>query len=134
DSSVIEAKGESRLESLVIENSQTGEVQTLPAKSLFIFIGAVPYTDWLDELLHRDQRGFILTGGDLAENDATPSGQVNQRCQGWSLERDPYLLETNVPGIFAVGDVRHGSVKRVASGVGEGSICVQFIHRYLSNL
>lgn len=125
-SQVIEAKGESRLEALAIENSQTGVVQTLPAKSLFIFIGAVPRTDWLDGLVERDEKGFILTGTDITENGNHPPG--------WTLERAPYLLETNVPGIFAVGDVRHGSIKRVASGVGEGSICVQFVHRYLSHL
>ncbi|MDY6939407.1 MAG: FAD-dependent oxidoreductase [Cyanobacteriota bacterium] len=125
-SSVIEAKGETRLESLAIENSQTGEVQTLPAKSLFIFIGAVPRTDWLDGLVERDERGFILTGPDL--------DGAEERLQEWSLDRPPYLLETSVPGIFAVGDVRHGSIKRVASGIGEGSICVQFVHRYLSHL
>ncbi|NET10117.1 MAG: FAD-dependent oxidoreductase, partial [Symploca sp. SIO2B6] len=124
--SVIETKGDGRLDALVLKNSQTEEIQTLPAKSLFIFIGATPHTHWLDNLLDRDARGFILTGSDLSQN--------GQRCKDWSLERDPYLLETNVPGIFAVGDVRHGSVKRVASGVGEGSICVQFVHRYLSNL
>ncbi|MBE9114404.1 FAD-dependent oxidoreductase [Lusitaniella coriacea LEGE 07157] len=120
-SSVIEAQGDDRLESLVIKNSKTDEAQTFPAKSLFIFIGAVPRTDWLDGLVERDDRGFILTGSDI-------------HSKGWMLERDAHLLETNVPGIFAVGDVRHGSVKRVASGVGEGSICVQFVHRYLSNL
>lgn len=124
-SSVIEAQGESRLESLKIENSQTGEVQTLPAKSLFIFIGAVPRTDWLDGLVKRDERGFILTGPDLDPGNPP---------QNWPLERAPFLLETSVPGIFAVGDVRHGSIKRVASGIGEGSICVQFVHRYLSHL
>ena len=124
--SVVEAKGNGHLDTLLIENSQTGEVQAHPAKSLFIFIGAVPRTDWVKSLITRDERGFILTGNDLA-----PEGD---RCKGWPLQRAPYLLETNVPGIFAVGDVRHGSVKRVASGVGEGSICVQFIHRYLSNL
>ncbi|MGB0564888.1 MAG: FAD-dependent oxidoreductase, partial [Spirulinaceae cyanobacterium] len=125
-STVVEAKGEKQLEALAIANSQTGETQTLPAKSLFIFIGAVPHTEWLGAQIRRDERGFVLTGSDLA-----PAGD---RCPGWPLERDPYLLETNLPGVFAVGDVRHGSVKRVASGVGEGSICVQFIHRYLSNL
>ncbi|MEM9119212.1 MAG: FAD-dependent oxidoreductase [Cyanobacteria bacterium P01_F01_bin.56] len=124
--SVVEAKGDGHLDTLLIANSQTGEVQAHPAKSLFIFIGAVPRTDWVESLITRDERGFILTGNDLA-----PEGD---RCKGWPLQRAPYLLETNVPGIFAVGDVRHGSVKRVASGVGEGSICVQFIHRYLSNL
>jgi thioredoxin reductase (NADPH) len=126
DSSVTEVKGENHLEALTIANSQTGEVQTLPAKSLFIFIGAMPYTDWLDGLIARDKNGFILTGPDLLNHDT--------HSNPWPLDRDPYLLETNLPGIFAVGDVRSGSVKRVASGVGEGSICVQFVHRYLSNV
>ncbi|GAB4227393.1 MAG: FAD-dependent oxidoreductase [Elainellaceae cyanobacterium] len=125
-SSVIEVKGEMSLEALVIHNSQTGETQTVPASSLFIFIGAVPRTEWLDGLLARDEKGFILTGPDLPRNDGRPIA--------WGLEREPFLLETSIPGIFAVGDVRYGSVKRVASSVGEGSICVQFIHRYLSNL
>lgn len=130
-SSVIEAKGDDHLEALVIENSQTGDVQTLPAKSLFIFIGAVPRTDWLEGLVERDERGFILTGSDM--NGASNQAQSAQPAP-WSLERSPFLLETNIPGIFAVGDVRHSSIKRVASGVGEGSICVQFVHRHLSNL
>ncbi|MDY7024502.1 MAG: fused response regulator/thioredoxin-disulfide reductase, partial [Cyanobacteriota bacterium] len=82
--------------------------------------------EWLDGLIERDERGFIFTGTDYTLN--------SERPPGWTLERNPYLLETNVAGIFAVGDVRHGSVKRVASGVGEGSICVQFVHRHLSNL
>ena len=125
-SSVIEAKGETSLEALTIHNSLTGETQTVPATSLFIFIGAVPRTEWLDGVIERDERGYIITGPDLQQD--------GQRIKGWTLERDPYLLETNVPGVFAVGDVRHGSVKRVASGVGEGSICVQFVHRYLSNV
>ncbi|MGF1497034.1 MAG: FAD-dependent oxidoreductase [Elainellaceae cyanobacterium] len=130
-SSVTEAKGDSRLEALVVQNSQTGEMQPLPAKSLFIFIGAVPRTAWLDDLVERDEKGFILTGPDLPQPEANSR---ESRPKGWTLDRPPYLLETSVPGIFAVGDVRHGSVKRVASGVGEGSICVQFVHRYLSNL
>ena len=134
-SSVVEVKGETRLESLAIENSQTQEVKVFPAKSLFIFIGAVPSTAWLDGLVARDERGFILTGPDLAQLGKDDASPARKHCPpGWQLERQPYLLETNVPGIFAVGDVRHGSVKRVASGVGEGSICVQFVHRYLSNL
>ncbi|MBP5975315.1 FAD-dependent oxidoreductase [Brasilonema sp. CT11] len=125
-SSVREAKGETSLESITIHNSLTGETQTVPATSLFIFIGAVPRTEWLDGVIERDQHGYIITGPDLQKD--------GQRIKGWTLERDPYLLETNIPGVFAVGDVRHGSVKRVASGVGEGSICVQFVHRYLSNV
>lgn len=125
-SSVIEAKGQTSLEALTIHNSLTGETETVPATSLFIFIGAVPRTEWLDGVIERDDRGYIITGPDLPKD--------GQRIKRWTLERDPYLLETNVPGVFAVGDVRHGSVKRVASGVGEGSICVQFVHRYLSNV
>lgn len=124
--SVVEVKGETSLEALVIQNALTGNVQTVPATSLFIFIGAVPYTDWLEGFLERDERGFILTGPDLSRK--------GNHVKGWPLSREPYLLETSVPGIFAVGDVRHGSIKRVASGVGEGSICVQFIHRYLSQV
>ncbi|MBD0302731.1 MAG: FAD-dependent oxidoreductase, partial [Tolypothrix sp. T3-bin4] len=125
-SSVIEVKGETSLEALTIANALTGETQTVPATSLFIFIGAQPRTDWLDGVVEKGDRGFILTGPDL---------QLNQRRpKGWTLERDPYLLETNIPGVFAVGDVRQGSVKRVASSVGEGSICVQFVHQYLSNV
>lgn len=125
-SSVTEAKGETSLEAISIANSQTGETQTVPATSLFIFIGAVPRTDWLDGVIERDSRGFILTGQDLKHGGVRP--------KGWTLERDPFLLETNIPGVFAVGDVRHNSVKRVASGVGEGSICVQFVHQYLSKV
>ncbi len=124
--SVIEAKGETSLEAIALQNHLTGETQTVPATSLFIFIGAAPRTEWLDGVLERDSRGFILTGPDLLRE--------KERIRGWNLERDPFLLETNVPGIFAVGDVRHGSVKRVASGVGEGSICVQFVHQYLSKV
>ncbi len=123
---VVEVKGAKNLEALVLLDGQTGETQTVPATSLFIFIGAVPATDWLEGVVQRDERGFILTGPDLAVSGTRPVH--------WPLERDPYLLETSTPGIFAVGDVRHGSVKRVASGVGEGSICVQFVHRYLSQL
>ena len=102
------------------------KLERVPASSMFIFIGALPRTDWLAGLVERDERGFILTGPDLIRD--------GQRPKGWTLDRDPFLLETNVPGLFAVGDVRHGSVKRVASGVGEGSVAVQFIHQYLSKV
>ncbi|MGF1537092.1 MAG: FAD-dependent oxidoreductase [Elainellaceae cyanobacterium] len=120
--SVVEALGDTKLEQLRVEDSQSGEIKTFDTNSLFIFIGATPGTDWLDGLVHRDERGFICTGPDIPKS--TP----------WPLERDRFLLETSVPGIFAVGDVRHGSVKRVASGVGEGSICVQFVHRHLAQV
>jgi thioredoxin reductase (NADPH) len=93
---------------------------------MFVFIGAAPKTGWLDGVVERDERGFVLSGPDLMRNGRRP--------KGWSLDRDPYLLETSVPGIFVAGDVRHGSVKRVASGVGEGSVAIQFVHRYLSQV
>jgi len=121
-----EAHGETRLEEISVLCSDTNEVERVPANSVFIFIGARPGTDWLGDLVERDDRGFILTGPDLIRD--------GKRVKGWTLDRDPFLLETNVPGIFAVGDVRHGSVKRVASGVGEGSVAVQFIHQYLSKV
>ncbi|HEY6342071.1 MAG TPA: FAD-dependent oxidoreductase [Bryobacteraceae bacterium] len=125
-SRVVEAHGEQRLEAVSIVCDRTGEVSRVPANSLFIFIGAEPRTAWLDGMIERDERGFILTGPDLLRSGKRP--------KGWTIERDPSLLETNIPGVFAVGDVRYGSVKRVASGVGEGSVAIQFVHQYLSNV
>ncbi len=124
--SVIEAHGNEHLEEISVLCSDTNKIERVTATSMFIFIGALPRTDWLGGVIERDDRGFILTGPDLIHDGKRP--------QGWSLERDPFLLETNVPGVFAVGDVRHGSVKRVASSVGEGSVAVQFIHQYLSKV
>jgi thioredoxin reductase (NADPH) len=125
NSSVAEAHGETRLEAISVRCSTSGEINTVPACSLFIFIGAQPQTEWLDGMIERDNKGFILCGPDLMRNGKPPSG--------WPLTRDPGLLETTVPGVFAAGDVRGGSVKRVASGVGEGSIAIQFIHQYLGD-
>jgi thioredoxin reductase (NADPH) len=125
-SRVGEVHGESRLEAISIYCGDSGQIDRVAASALFIFIGAMPRTDWLAGVIERDERGFILTGPDFSREDRRP--------KGWTLDRDPTLLETNVPGVFAVGDVRHGSVKRVASGVGEGSIAVQFIHQYLAKL
>jgi len=124
--SVVEVHGEASLEKIVVADAQAGTQETLPATSLFIFIGAMPQTNWLDGIVERDRQGFILAGMDLLRD--------RQRPKGWTLDRDPFLLEASVPGIFVAGDVRYGSVKRVASGVGEGSIAVQFIHRYLSKV
>ena len=126
NSGVAAAFGEDHLERLTIKNSKTGDEETASARSLFIFIGAAPKTEWLDGVVERDERGFILSGPDLIRDGKRP--------KNWTEDRDPYLLETSVPGIFVAGDVRYGSVKRVASGVGEGSIAVQFIHQYLAKV
>jgi thioredoxin reductase (NADPH) len=119
---IVAAAGAGHLERVTL--SCGGEQRQVPAASLFIFIGAMPRTDWIGGAVQRDEFGFVLTGPDLREENGKPVG--------WTLDRDPYLLETSVPGIFAAGDVRHQSVKRVASAVGEGSIAVQFTHRYLA--
>jgi thioredoxin reductase (NADPH) len=120
---VVAVQGRSHLESITIVNDKTHEERTLPATSLFIFIGAEPHTGWLKGIVNGDEKGFILTGPDLVHEGQPPTG--------WLLDRDPFFLETSVPGIFAAGDVRHGSIKRVASSVGEGAMAAQLIHRYL---
>ena len=125
-SRVVEAHGGERLEGVTVECSADGRRDRLPATAMFIFIGAEPHTEWLNGSIERDDKGFILTGADLLVDGKRP--------KSWTLDRDPGLLETSVPGVFAVGDVRHGSVKRVASSVGEGSIAIQFVHQYLSGV
>lgn len=123
---VSEALGETRLEKLVLTSDDGGTRETVSATALFIFIGAVPHTDWLGDLVARDERGFVLSGAEAAGNgNAAPF-----ELQG----RSPFLLETSLPGVFVAGDVRHGSVKRVASAVGEGSMAVMYVHRYLDRV
>ncbi|MGI4792263.1 MAG: FAD-dependent oxidoreductase [Janthinobacterium lividum] len=126
NSSVTSVEGKNQLERITINHSDTGETEIVPARSLFIFIGAQPRTDWLEGVVKRDPKGFILAGPSLMQNGKRPAD--------WPLDRDPYLLETSVPGIFVAGDVMHESVKRVASAVGGGSIAVMFIHQYLAKV
>src|SRR5690606_23098852 len=115
--------GDSHLEALTLHDAKNNQTETVPASGLFIFIGAVPHTDWAAGVVHRDKYGFIPSGPDLMQDGRRP--------KGWPLDRDPYWLETNVPGIFVAGDVRQQSIKRVASAVGEGAMAVAFIHKYL---
>jgi thioredoxin reductase (NADPH) len=117
--------GNEHLETLELWNSQTGQSEVVPARYLFVFLGAAPRTEWLKDVVACDARGFVLTGPDL---------DAKTHLRDWPLERQPYLLETNVPGIFACGDVRSASVKRVAAAVGEGSVAVYFLHQVLATL
>jgi thioredoxin reductase (NADPH) len=120
---VIEAAGEDHLERLTLRNTADGETEIVDAQLLFLFIGAAPLTDWLDDTVVRDERGFVVAGPDLS-----PGGE---RPRGWELDRMPYHLETSVPGVFVAGDARSESAKRVASAVGEGALAVMLVHRYL---
>ncbi len=122
---VAEACGDGHLERLVLRDRATGEQETVKAASMFVFIGAAPRTEWLDGVVDRDGRGFIRTGPDLVVG--------GQRPKGWNLDRDPYHLESSIPGVFVAGDVRADSVKRVASAVGEGAMAVTLVHRYLAD-
>lgn len=123
---IMAVHGSEHLEAVTLINNETHETEKHSGAALFVFIGAQPHTDWLEGVVERDERGFILTGNDLVRDGKPP--------KGWKLDRMPFLLEASVPGIFVAGDVRHRSVKRVASAVGEGSIAVQFIHQYLGEL
>ncbi|WP_423791074.1 FAD-dependent oxidoreductase [Micromonospora cathayae] len=122
---VAAGSGTDHLERLTLADSRTGETREVDASWMFVFIGAEPRTDWLDGVVVRDRRGFVVTGPDLVAGGRRPPG--------WSLTRDPYHLETSLPGVFAAGDVRAESVKRVASAVGEGAMAVSLVHRYLES-
>jgi thioredoxin reductase (NADPH) len=123
---VAEAHGDGHLEQLTLRNSETGATEIVDAQWLFVFIGAAPLTDWLDGVVRRDSKGFILAGPDLLSSGQPPAD--------WPLDRPPYHLETSVPGVFVAGDVRAESAKRVASAVGEGAMAVMLVHRYLEML
>jgi thioredoxin reductase (NADPH) len=120
---VIGGDGRGSLETLTLRHRPSGATEVVPASALFVMIGTEPRTQWLEGSVARDPRGFILTGRDLS-----PTGQ---RPEDWPLTRPPLLLETSIPGVFAAGDVRHRSVKRAASAIGEGAIAVQLLHEYL---
>jgi len=120
---VVAGSGEDHLESLTLRSTASGETETVDAQLLFLFIGAAPLTDWLDEVVVRDPAGFVVAGPDLSVG--------GERPRGWELDRMPYHLETSVPGVFVAGDARAESAKRVASAVGEGALAVMLVHRYL---
>jgi thioredoxin reductase (NADPH) len=123
---VVEVKGEAHLEAITISTTESSETQVLPTTALFVFIGATPQTGWLDGLVERDDHGYLLSGIDVLKERHRPAG--------WTLERDPFPLETSVPGVFVAGDTRLHSMKRVASAVGEGAMSVRLVHDYLRGL
>lgn len=118
--------GTDRLEAITIQNRKTEKTEKVPADAMFIFIGASPHTEIVADVLERDEAGFIFTGPDLIHNGRRP--------KSWKLMRDPFLMETSVPGIFAAGDVRHGVVRRVASAVGQGAVAISSVHKYLETV
>ena len=123
---VVEVHGDVRLQAITVLNNESSTTEKVPAAAMFIFIGAMPYTDLVSGVVERDPAGFILTGEDLITDGRRP--------KNWRLKRDPFLLETSVPGIFAGGDARHGSLNRVASAVGQGAMAVGFVHQYLKTV
>ncbi len=125
DTEVIDGDGGGSLQSITLRHRSTGELERLEAGGLFIMIGAEPRTDWLPGELERDEQGYLLAGSDLIRG--------GRLVRSWPLQRAPYALETSLPGVFAVGDVRHGSTKRVAAGAGEGSVAVSELHRLLAS-
>jgi thioredoxin reductase (NADPH) len=123
---VIACSGAAVLETLTLRNNATGEEKTVPAKALFIYIGTKPGTGWLNDTVFKDEKGFILSGSDLLK-----AKSFNKL---WTLKRDPYMPETSVPGIFAAGDVRFGAMTGISSAVGEGSMAIRFVKKYLQDM
>src|SRR5262249_41438222 len=122
---VIDGHGDRRLSNVTLRDRRSGATETVPAAALFILIGAEPRTGWLPQAIQRDQWGYILAGNDLLQDGKPP--------RRWPLDRPPMPFEASMPGVFAVGDVRHGSTKRVASAVGEGSVAIQLVHQHLNS-
>jgi thioredoxin reductase (NADPH) len=120
---VIDGTGNCSLETLTLLHRPSGATETVNAAALFVMIGAKPHTEWLEGIAERDSQGYVLTGRDLHRAGKLPAA--------WPLSRTPLLLETSLPGVFAAGDVRHRSIKRVASAVGEGATAIQLVHEYL---
>jgi len=124
NTSILKCEGQDHLQCVTLVNNTDGAQQVMDSGHLFVFIGAAPLTEWLPAEVIRDQKGFVVTGPDLLVGGERPAS--------WDLERDPYLLESSIPGVFVAGDVRSSSVKRVASAVGEGALAVTLVHRYLA--
>jgi len=122
NSTVAGAEGQNRLEAITIQNVKTGRAEQVKCDGLFVFIGATPRTEWLDNVVRRDEKGFIISGADV-------KCDLSQWSE-WPLQREPYRLETSMPGVFVAGDVRKGSIKRLTAAVGEGAMAVQYIHQY----
>ena len=123
---VVEVGGETSVEQVRLRDGQSGEEEVRDANAVFFFVGAVPHSAFISELVRTNDRGFIYTGPDIFAGEVKP--------ESWNVERDPFLLETSVPGIFAAGDVRHGALHRVASAVGQGSVVISMVHKYLESV
>jgi thioredoxin reductase (NADPH) len=126
NSSVIAVAGTDHCDTITIQDNKTRATETVPASALLIYAGAVPRTDWLAGIVERDEQGYVISGQHLMLEGKRPTG--------WTADRDPFYLETSVPGIFVAGDVRHRSAKGVTSGVGEGAMAVKLVHQYLGLL
>ena len=123
---VIACSGSTVLETITLKNVNTGEEETVPAKALFVYIGTKPGTSWLNDLVLKDEKGFILSGSDLLKDKSFQAT--------WKLKREPFLPETSVPGIFASGDVRFGAMSGISAAVGEGSMAIRFVRKYLQEM
>ncbi len=123
---VVACSGSTILENITLRNAKTGEETIVPTKALFIYIGTRPGTDWLNDLVLKDEKGYILSGSDVVK---APTYNTT-----WKLKREPFLPETSIPGIFATGDVRYGAMTGISAAVGEGSMAIRFVRKYLQEM